>query len=89
MNEKTSGVVYIEKALTKNMGKFNSARIAVGMTLPINFTEDDVVQAKRTARKLTTLVDERLEKEFEDLFESFGERLSTDLDEEPLKRRRR
>jgi hypothetical protein len=63
------GSVTIEKGITKNIGDFSSARISVRLTLPIGFTPDDVVEAKRTMKKVTRIIDDEMDEQAEDIVE--------------------
>lgn len=62
-------MVYVEKGITKNMGDFNSARVTVGISLPIDYTDAELLKAKKTISVIDKIVVSRLEKEMEDLFE--------------------
>jgi hypothetical protein len=66
-----SGVptVYVEKGVTKNMGDFNSARVTVGMSLPIDYTPEELAKAKKAIVVIDALVVAHLETEIEKLFD--------------------
>lgn len=53
--------VYYEKSLTKNLGNYESAKVTVGVTLPINPTSDELAQIKKTIEVADTLVQTELE----------------------------
>lgn len=59
--------VYYEKSLTKNLGDYNSAKITVGITLPINPTKEDIVQIKSTIEIADDIVTKELEVQVKDL----------------------
>lgn len=67
----TNGVpcVYFEKGVTKNMGDYNSARVTIGMLLPINYTDADLKAAKKAIDVMDRIIVERLEQEVEDLID--------------------
>jgi hypothetical protein len=56
-----AGTVYLEKSLTKNLGEYNSAKITVGVNLPINYTPEQLVAAKETINVLNEIIDGELE----------------------------
>lgn len=59
--DSSKGKVYMEKGVTKNMGDFNSARVTVGMELPIDFTPEELKAAKKAIR----VIDEEITNELE------------------------
>ena len=59
--------VYVEKSVTKNLENYNSARVVVGMSLPIHPTKEDLAQAKKTITVITTVLDDYLVKEIDAL----------------------
>lgn len=61
------GKVYYEKSVTKNMGDFNSARVTVGIELPIEHTENDVTNVRVTIKLLDKMVTKELERQIEEL----------------------
>lgn len=61
------GTVTIEKGFTKNIGDFSSARISVRMTLPLGFTDEDVTEAKRTIKKVNSVIDLELNNQADEL----------------------
>lgn len=64
---KEEGSVYVEKSVTKNMGDYNSAKIVVGVTLPINPTKEILAEAKRTIDVAVELVDKEVTTQVEAL----------------------
>ena len=58
-----SGTVYVEKGVTKNMGDYNSAKITVGVTLPINPSKSDIIEARKSISIASDLLDEEIEKQ--------------------------
>lgn len=63
--EKTE--VYMEKGVTKNMGDYNSARVIVGIKLPLNPTKEQILEAKDTMKIASDLLDMELEKQIKEL----------------------
>lgn len=61
--------VYYEKSLTKNLGDYNSAKITVGITLPINPTEEVLASVKSTIEIADNIVTEELKVQVADLDE--------------------
>ena len=61
--------VYYEKSLTKNLGNYESAKITVGVTLPISPTDDEVVLIKKTLEIGDEIVTEELEVQLKELME--------------------
>lgn len=53
--------VYYEKSLTKNLGNYESAKVTVGVTLPINPTSDELTQIQKTIEVADKLVQTELE----------------------------
>ena len=60
-----NGTVYVEKGVTKNMGDFNSARVTIGVTLPINPTESEIKDAVKTISIANKLIDEEMESQID------------------------
>lgn len=52
--------VYYEKSITKNLGNYESAKITVGVTLPVQPTEDEVGLVKSTLEVADKIVTEEL-----------------------------
>lgn len=61
--------VYYEKSLTKNLGNYESAKITVGVTLPISPTDDEVALIKKTLEIGDEIVTEELEVQLKELME--------------------
>ena len=61
------GFIYFEKSITKNMGDYNSAKVTIGTTLPINFTKEDVALAQKAIRKADKLVTDELSEQLEEM----------------------
>ena len=61
--------VYYEKSLTKNLGNYESAKITVGVTLPISPTDDEVALIKKTLEVGDEIVTEELEVQLKELVE--------------------
>lgn len=55
------GFVYVEKGVTKNMGDFNSTRVTVGITLPLNPTEAQIKAAQASIDVANEILDAELE----------------------------
>ena len=62
-----AGTVYVEKGVTKNMGDYNSARVTVGITLPVNPSDEDIKEAQATITIANDLLDAELEKQVDAL----------------------
>ena len=63
----TNSYVYVEKSVTKNTGEYESAKVVVGLCLPLNPTEQELVAAYATIRVVTELVDERIIEEVNEI----------------------
>lgn len=61
--------VYYEKSVTKNLGNYESAKVTVGVTLPICPTPDEVAEVKKTLELGDKIVTEELEIQLKDLIE--------------------
>ena len=61
--------VYMEKSVTKNMGDYNSAKVTVGATLPINPTFDEIEQVKKTLVKASEILDEEIAVQVKEMME--------------------
>nr|DAO11059.1 MAG TPA: hypothetical protein [Caudoviricetes sp.] len=62
-------VVYYEKSLTKNLGNYESAKITVGVTLPINPTSEEVDAINKTIEIADRITTEELELQVKELLE--------------------
>ncbi len=54
------GMVHVEKSFTKNLGDYNSAKVTVGLTMPVGATAADFERAKVTYVTTSNVVDEFL-----------------------------
>lgn len=61
--------VYVEKGVTKNMDNFNSARVSIGMLLPIDYTDVDLAKAKEAIEVIDEIIVNRLADEIDELLE--------------------
>ena len=61
--------VYYEKSVTKNLGNYESAKVTVGITLPIRPIEAEVRLIKETLEKADELVTKELEVQLKELTE--------------------
>lgn len=61
--------VYYEKSVTKNMGNYESAKITVGVTLPISPTDEEVSLIKKTLEIGDKIVTEELEIQLKELID--------------------
>lgn len=61
------GTVTVTKGIVKNVGDYSSARISVGITLPIQHTREDLSEARKTMTKAMRIVDDELENQSEEL----------------------
>jgi len=65
--EKAPATVYLEKSATKNMGDYNSAKVTVGVTLPINYTKEDLKGVEATIEVLDAILDEHIVAQLKEL----------------------
>lgn len=61
--------VYYEKSITKNLGNYESAKITIGVTLPLNPTDEELKVVAKTFEKADEVVTHELEVQLEDLME--------------------
>lgn len=68
---KVNGVpcVYVEKGVTKNMGDYNSAKVTIGMMLPLDYTPEDLKKAEKAISVIDKIIVARLEAEVDELLE--------------------
>lgn len=59
--------IYYEKSVTKNLGNYESAKVTVGVTLPISPTSDEVALIKKTLEIGDEIVTEELEVQLKEL----------------------
>ena len=52
--------IYLEKSVTKNLGKFNSAKVTVGITLPVDYTDAMLAKVQEAIDVAVDIVDERI-----------------------------
>lgn len=63
----TGCTVYYEKSLTKNLGNYESAKVTVGVTLPIEPTREEIALVKTTIEKADMIITEELEVQLKEL----------------------
>lgn len=61
--------VYYEKSITKNLGNYESAKITVGVTLPLEPTVEELKSVSRTFIQADEVVTKELELQLKDLME--------------------
>lgn len=52
--------VYYEKSVTKNLGNYESAKVTVGVTLPVNPTKNELTSIKETIKLGDDIVSDEL-----------------------------
>jgi len=62
--------VTYEKSLTKNLGNYESAKITVAVTLPIDPTPDEIAVIKKTLEVADGIVTDELEVQVKELLEA-------------------
>lgn len=62
--------VYYEKSVTKNLGNYESAKVTVGVTLPIKPTEEEVALIKETLEIGDEIVTNELEIQLKELVDT-------------------
>ena len=62
--------IYYEKSLTKNLGNYESAKITVGVTLPVSPTADEIAVIKDTLEVGDEIVTKELEIQLKELVEA-------------------
>lgn len=62
--------VYYEKSVTKNLGNYESAKVTVGVTLPVNPTDSEIAEIKKTLEIGDEIVTKELEIQLKDLIEA-------------------
>ena len=67
VSETSQGQIYIEKGVTRNMGDYNSARVTIGVTLPLNPTKEQLEDVKKTIDVANVIVDEEIENQLKEL----------------------
>lgn len=63
------GYVYYEKSLTKNLGDYNSAKVTIGVTLPINPTKDTLAKIESTFEIADKMITKELEIQISDVID--------------------
>lgn len=61
--------VYYEKSVTKNLGNYESAKVTVGVTLPIQPTDEEVALIKETLEIGDEIVTKELEIQLKELMD--------------------
>lgn len=61
--------VYYEKSVTKNLGNYESAKVTVGVTLPICPTKDEIAVINKTLEIGDEIVTKELEVQLKELTE--------------------
>lgn len=61
--------VYYEKSVTKNLGNYESAKVTVGVTLPIEPTDEEVALIRKTLEVGDRIVTEELEIQLKELLD--------------------
>ena len=62
--------VYYEKSVTKNLGNYESAKITVGVTLPIEPSAKEIAHIKKTLEIGDEVVTKELEIQIKDLIDT-------------------
>lgn len=61
--------IYYEKSVTKNLGNYESAKVTVGVTLPIAPSEQEIAQIKETIEIGDEIVTAELEIQLKELID--------------------
>lgn len=61
--------IYYEKSVTKNLGNYESAKVTVGVTLPIQPTDEEIVLIKKTLEIGDEIVTNELEIQLKELMD--------------------
>lgn len=61
--------IYYEKSVTKNLGNYESAKVTVGVTLPVKPTKDEIAVIKETLEVGDEIVTNELEIQLKELIE--------------------
>lgn len=61
--------IYYEKSVTKNLGNYESAKVTVGVTLPIQPTDEEVTLIKKTLEIGDEIVTKELEIQLKELID--------------------
>ena len=55
--------VYVERSITKNLGDYNSVKIAIGVTMGVNPSKQELVDVKNAITKISTLIDNEMDEQ--------------------------
>lgn len=61
--------IYYEKSVTKNLGNYESAKVTVGVTLPIQPTDEEVALIRKTLEVGDEIVTKELEIQLKELID--------------------
>lgn len=61
--------IYYEKSVTKNLGNYESAKVTVGVTLPIQPTDEEVALIRKTLEVGDEIVTKELEIQLKELLD--------------------
>ena len=61
--------IYYEKSVTKNLGNYESAKVTVGVTLPIQPTDEEIALIRKTLEIGDEIVTKELEIQLKELIE--------------------
>lgn len=61
--------IYYEKSVTKNLGNYESAKVTVGVTLPIQPTDEEIALIKKTLEIGDEIVTKELEIQLKELID--------------------
>lgn len=61
--------IYYEKSVTKNLGNYESAKVTVGVTLPIQPTDEEVALIRKTLEIGDEIVTKELELQLKELID--------------------
>lgn len=62
--------IYYEKSVTKNLGNYESAKVTVGVTLPINPSDEEIAEIKKTIEIGDNIVTDELEVQLKELIDN-------------------
>ena len=62
--------IYYEKSVTKNLGNYESAKVTVGVTLPINPSDEEIAEIKKTIEIGDNIVTDELDVQLKELIDS-------------------
>ena len=61
--------IYYEKSVTKNLGNYESAKVTVGVTLPICPTKEEIAEIQETIEVGDEIVTKELEVQLKELLD--------------------